>query len=81
VHCFDDFESAGVVQRCERREGFEVVVGVCVDAGGFGVRSAVDDAVASERDVVGVFERGEVRVGSEVFEDGFEGVLGVGDVF
>jgi hypothetical protein len=81
MDCLDDFESAGVVQRCERREGFEVVVSVCINAGGFSVRPAVDDAVASKRDVVGVFEGGEVTIGSEVFEDGFEGVLGVGDVF
>lgn len=62
VNCFDDFEGAGVVQGCQRREGFEVVVGVGVDAGGFGVGAAVDDAVASKSDVVGMFELGEVGV-------------------
>ena len=80
MDCFDDFEGAGVVQGGESGERFEVVVGVGVDAGGFGVGTAVDDAVASKRDVVGVFELGEVRVGGEVGENCFEGVLGVGDV-
>jgi len=62
VDCFDDFEGAGVVQGCEGREGFEVVVGVGVDAGGFCVGAAVDDAVAGEGDVIWVFELGEVGV-------------------
>lgn len=40
----------------------------------------MDDAVASECDVVGVLEFGEVRVRSKVFENRGEGVLGVRDV-
>lgn len=39
-----------------------MVVGVGVDAGGFGVGAAVDDAVAGEGYVVGVLELREVRV-------------------
>ena len=62
VDCFDNFEGTGIVQGCEGREGFEVVVGVGVDAGGFCVGAAVDDAVAGEGDVVWMFEFGEVRV-------------------
>ena len=50
------------MQGCKGREGFEVVVGVGVDTGGFCVGAAVDDAVAGEGDVVGVFELREVRV-------------------
>lgn len=62
VDCLDDFEGAGVVQGRQSREGFEVVVGVSVDAGGFGVGAAVDDAVAGESYVVGVLELREVLV-------------------
>lgn len=76
----DDFEGAGVVEGCESGESLEVVVGVAVDAGGLVVVATVDDAVAGESDVIRVLEFLEVWVRGEVFEDGFESILGVGDV-